>query len=244
MQIKKIFLATILIIFISCSEDNDITTPRNLQEYLDVNSDREIDNVIACAASLSESICYIYYYPVDGATEIRYYETDGTDVDETDFSNYRRSLLDSDDVFDGTLQKFSRSDSNEAWSIVTYLTDGKFHISDPIRLKNTTSETIWEEDVTIEYPSMLTPKFTWSDYGITDNVIYFQVISDADDTFLSGTYTTDNYFQYYDTSNVVLNITEDTPDDLIEDEEYNFTLMGVSEDNWVNLIIEQTFIAE
>lgn len=239
-----IFISSLL--FFSCSEDNDITTPRNLEEYITTNSSRTLDEVIACAATAdgSTSTTYIFYYPIDGATDIRYYETEGTDVDENDFSNYRRESLTSSDVFGGKLEQFTRSDSEEAWCIVTYLTDGKFHKSNPIRLKNASNSTVWEEEVEIDQTESLMPKFTWSDFDTTDNAIYFQVISDEDDEFISGTYTYDQYFQFYDTSNVVLNINTTTPEDLVAEATYNFTLMAVSEDNWVNLVIENSFTAQ
>jgi hypothetical protein len=245
MQIKKLFFIFIVIVFISCSEDNDITTPRNLQEYLDANSSRELDNVIACAANADGnlSLSYIFYYPEEGATDVRYYESENETVDENDFTNYRREILSETEVFGGKLSRFSRSNSEESWCIVTYLTNGKIHKSNPIRLKNATNPTSWETEVTIDDSEALMPKFTWSDFGITDNEIYFQVISDSDDDFISGTYTNDNYFQYYKTDNVVLDINTSTPSSLVLDEQYNFTLMAVSEDNWVNLVIQSTFTA-
>ena len=246
MRIKQLFILLFLGIIFSCSEDNDITTPRNLQEYIDANSNREIDNVIACAANAdgNSSLSYIFYYPIEGATDIRYYEADGLNIDKNDFSNYKKEVLTSTDLFGGKLQRFSRTNSEESWCIVTYLTDGKLHKSNPIRLKNATNLTTWTDEVTIENPSTLEPKFTWSDFGITDNAIYFQVISDADNAFISGTYTYDNYFQFYNTNNVVLNITTETPQNLVLDSSYNFTLMAVSEDNWVNLVIQKSFVAQ
>ena len=243
---RFLLFITFLIFLYSCSEDNDITTPRNLQEYLELNSYREPDNVIACAANADQnlSLSYVFYYPIEGATEVRYYEADSLNVDENNFSNYRRKNLTEVSVFGDKLSRFSRTDSEESWCIITYLTEGKLHKSDPIRLKNATSPTIWEDEVAINQSVTLSPKFTWSDFNITDNDIYFQVIANEDDDFISGTYTIDNYFQFYNTDNVVLNITTTTPVDLILDETYNFTLMAVSEDNWVNLVIQKSFVAE
>ena len=62
--------------------------------------------------------------------------------------------------------------------------------------------------------------------------------------FLSGTYTFDTHFQYYNLDNVVLNITEGTPPNLTKGVQYKFTVMDVSEDNWVNTIFVAPFIAE
>lgn len=248
-MIKKYYLVLIAIVIscISCSEDNDISTPRNLQEYIDTFNTDNLGNVIACAANAdgNSSQTYIFYYPEEGATDIRYYEADSLNIaDENDYSKYKKNSLTIEDVFGGKLARFSRSGADENWSIVTFLLDGQLHISNPIRLKNATVPTSWESEVDINQAQSLQPLFTWSDFGITDNDIYFQVISDEDDIFISGTYTYDNDFQYYDTFNVVLNINTETPADLVLDDTYNFTLMAVSEDNWVNLVIQNAFVAQ
>lgn len=85
------------------------------------------------------------------------------------------------------------------------------------------------------------PLFSWQDGVYTDSVIYFQVVSDVTGDLLSGTYTTAKQFQYYNVDNVVLNITRTTPPILVPDSDYKFTLMAVSEDNWVNLISQLNF---
>ena len=245
MTFKKYLIAVFIpFLLFSCTEDNDVTVPRNLQEYLETTSDNDFGEVIACAASVSSSLTYIFYYPKEGASDIRYYEADSLNVDSQDFANYKRKNLDISNVFGGKLQRFSRSNTEENWCLVTYMLDGKLHKSNVIRLKNATKPTGWTDVVDIAYKSTLEPNFTWSDFGITDNKIYFEVISKSeDDTFLSGTYTSNKFFQYYDTSNVVLDINESvTPKTLVEDTEYLFTMMAVSEDNWVNLVIQETFI--
>ena len=86
------------------------------------------------------------------------------------------------------------------------------------------------------------PIFSWEDGIIKENAIFFEVISEANDELLSGTYTFERHFQYYILDNVVLNITEEEPPILQANTPYNFTLMGVSEDNWVNLFIQRGFI--
>ena len=173
-----------------------------------------------------------------------YYEADSLNIDENDFTNYKRIVLAETAVFAQKLSRFSQLNSEEFWCVVTYLTHGKMHKSNPIRLKNETKPTNWTNEVTIEYPTTLKPKFTWSDFDITDNEFYFQVISDRDDDSISGTYSYDHFFQYYNTTNIVLNINTATPKDLVVDDTYNFTLMAVSADNWVNLRIQKSFVAE
>jgi hypothetical protein len=218
--------------------------PRNLEEYLEVNSEKTIETATAFAASSSssQSLSYIYYYPLSGATSKRYYETDNLSVDETDLSNYRRVDLSDADVYGGKLKRYSRTDDDESWAIITYIIDDVLYKSEPIKIQNQTKPTEWLTEVTIEYPETLKPKFTWSDE--TDSSQYFQLISDSDDVFLSGTFTEEKTFQYYDLSNVISTINLETPADLVLDDEYKFTLMGLSNDNWVNLIIQESFTAE
>jgi hypothetical protein len=238
----------VFIFFLACSEDNDITTPRDLQEYRDANANRTLNNVIACAANADANLAltYIFYYPVDGATEIKYFETKNITADKNDFSNYKREILAETAVFGGKLKRFSRPGADESWCIVTYLTDGNLHISEPIRLKNATNPTSWQNEVAIEYPATLEPKFTWSDFGIIDNDIYFQVLTDEENDFISGIYTRNNFFQYYDTSNTDQNlvINTKTPPELVLGATYNFTLMAISEDNWVNSMIQKSFVVQ
>ena len=244
----KLFLISVFasFFFLSCSEDNDVSVSRNLQEYIESSSTKDLGEVLAFAASASgsTSLSYIFYYPEKGATDIRYYEADSLDVDEKDFSNYKRQILAVENVFGGKLQRFSRSNSDENWCLITYEINGKLHKSNPIRLKNITKSTIWTDKVTIEFPNKLTPRFIWTDQGITGNETYFQVITEEEEeNFLSGTFTHDTFLEYLDTTNVVANINEEeTPESLVEDKEYLFTMMGISEDNWVNLVIQETFI--
>ncbi|TXD54037.1 MULTISPECIES: hypothetical protein [unclassified Polaribacter] len=249
MKLKYIaFVFCVLIFCVSCSVDNDEIIPRDLQEYIAANSDSELNDVIAYAANADANLAltYIFYYPVDGATEIKYFETENATVDENNFANYTRKILAETAIFGGKLKRFSRSGAGESWCIVTYLTGGKLNRSAPIRLKNATNPTNWKNEVAIEYTTPLEPKFTWSDFGITDNDIYFQVLTDEENDFISGIYTRNNFFQYYDISDTDQDLVINTknPPSLILDATYNFTLMALSKDNWVNLMIQKSFVVK
>lgn len=140
---------------------------------------------------------------------------------------------------------FTRFSENEKWLILTYELDGEIKISNPIRSKQNTQPTVYTEVVTIDQSTSQMPDFSWRDDPFGQNAIYFQVITDNQNTLISGTYTFENRFQYYDISNVVLNITRGTPPDLDLGVDYNFTLMDVSEDSWVNfLTLDQNFVVE
>ena len=233
------------LVLFSCSEDNDDNVSENLASYIQGRS-IEMGAVIACAASdENNNDILTFYYPEAEASNVRFYETDNATVNNADFSNYSRVFLNSDPFFNGYLGKFTQTASNEKWIVITFELDGDIKISNPIRTKQISKPTVWDDTVVINQEESGMPKFTWIDNAFGDNAIYFQVISDAENNLLSGTYTFENHFQYYNTSNVVLNITTQTPPDLILNNNYNFTLMDVSEDNWVNLVINnKNFVAQ
>ena len=91
----------------------------------------------------------------------------------------------------------------------------------------------------------LQPTFTWQDESPNDNIIYFQIVSDENGNALSGTYTTERSFQFYELDNVVLNVTPPNTTPTLEvGKTYDFTLMGVSSENWVNVIMDKRFVAQ
>lgn len=239
-NIKYLFLVFIVL---SCdnSEDDSIST---LQFYLN-NKTFETGAVIACAARDKDTGDILtFYYPKEGALNARYYETVNTAVDGSDFSNYRQVVLQNEPVFNGYLRKFIQKSSNEKWMIVTFEMNGEIKVSNPIRSKQNSKPTVWNDKVTIDQSKSGMPKFTWEDNSVGDNAIYFQVVSDDQDNLISGTYTYQNHFQYYNISNVVLNVTTIPPLPLINGNNYNFTLMDVSEDNWVNRVVIKSFKSE
>lgn len=243
MKTKFLYIIT-LVFLIGCSENETTVVPSNLQEYINQNSQLQADEVIACAASDKDnaSTSYIFYYPISGATDIRYFETDALVANDKDFSLYKEKALEIQDVFGGKIQRFvRRENTTETWCIVTYKTNGKLHKSNPIRLKQATKPTEWTDKVTITRTNPTEPIFTWQDGMIDENEIYFSVINDVNNQFISGVYTYEKNFQYYNLSNVVLNINTETPPNLVANTSYNYVMMGVSIDNWVNLVIQKPF---
>ena len=210
--------------------------------------DRTIEKggVIACAGNSEDaSTVMIFEYPVNGSKNTKLYETKTVSIDENDFSNYEKVAVEGTPFFNGYLQQFDRVLDVEKWIIVMHELDGEIKISNPIRTKQQSKMSKWVDEVEIDQNISAMPSFTWRKNQFGDNAIYFQVVSDAQNNLLSGTYTLDNTFQYYNTSNVVLNITVETPPMLSLGTEYNFSLMDVSEDNWVNLfVLNKKFIVE
>lgn len=239
---KHIFIC--LLTIFSCAEDNDDDINKTLAHYIEGKT-IELGGVIACAASDETSGDVLtFYYPEEGATNIYFYQTESVDVDSNDFLNYSRVSLISTPFFNGYLGRFTQVAPKEKWIIITFELEGEIKISNPIRSKQITKPTVWSDDITINQNESGMPKFNWTDNAVGDNAIYFQVLSDDQNNLLSGTYTFDNFFQYYDTENVVLNITTQPPPNLIINSNYNFTLMDVSEDNWVNWVVQKSFKVE
>ncbi len=220
-------------VFLSCSSDK-IGIENTLEQYVK-NEEVILDNVISCAASNEdENLVSVFLYPRNGISNIQYFETENALVDKDNFENYTLVEQELLDVFNGYLKKFDVMITAEKWVIVTFEEEGEINISNPIRLKQISKPTEFlPQNITVDN-TLSMPAFSWRDGLYDDTKIYFQVISDVQNNLLSGTYTYEKMFTYYDLDNVVLNITRNTPPDLVNDDPYRFTLMGVSEDNWVN----------
>ncbi|MBU3028248.1 hypothetical protein [Zobellia galactanivorans] len=238
---RSLVLFAFLGLIVGCSSDlenQDVTLSDALKQDAPV-----LDNVIACAASNeNDHMVSVFFYPRDGASNVRYYETENIKVSKDDFGQYYRIDNPVFDVFNGYLKKFEVVVTEEKWAIVSFEEGGKIHLSNPIRIKHHTKPTEYtEQSIVVDSADTGSPLFHWTDGKYTDSRIYFGVVSDSDDNFISGTYTHEHRFQYYDLENVVVNITKGTPPTLKADNTYSFTLMAVSEDNWVNLFSEIEF---
>ncbi|NND80135.1 MAG: hypothetical protein HKN53_09555 [Maribacter sp.] len=223
----------IIYFFVGCSTDK-MSEEISLSSLLS-SKDIVLDNVISCAASnKNDKLISVYLFPREGATNIQYFETINDKVDKNNYDNYNFYEFPLSDVFNGYLKKFEVPSSNDKWVIVSFEEDGKTHLSNPIHLKQQTKPTEHLQQSVMVDASTDMPFFSWQDGLYDDTKIYFQVVSDTQNNLFSGTYTFDKMFTYYKLDNVVLNITKNTPPVLSGANFYEFTLMGVSEDNWVN----------
>lgn len=231
----------IVLLIIGCSTDG-LQEDVNILENSIASKEVVFDNVIACAASNeNDDNVSVFFYPRPGATNVQYFETENAEVDKDDFENYSIVIKPVQNVFNGYLRKFEVSALEEKWGIVAFDEGGKTHLSNPIRLKQNTKPTEYLPQNLSVIEASTTPLFTWQDGTYDDTRIYFQVIADDRDNLISGTYTFDRSFRFYNLENVVLNITKGTPDPLVIGNSYGITLMAVSEDNWVNMISVKPF---
>lgn len=246
---KWVFAISILFFISACKDDNAALNENILFDYLELNEGLELGDIVACAGGRAEGLLGssmkptdVFFYPIPGATDFRYFEAENV-ADSNDFSKYVAKPLESEPIFNGYLWKFNNTPfSGEKMGVVTYKTLGKIHRCTPIHLKTNLKPTEVNSDLVNIMENGVRPSFSWSSGQIDENVIYFHVISDANDSLISGTYTIEKNFTFYDLSNVVFNITDPSLDPiLLPNNRYKFTLMGVSEDNWVNLFAEKEF---
>lgn len=247
-SLAAVFLTVLILAGCTNDQSSDFDINPTLTNYIALQQDLLINDssIIACSAGSAAAID-IFFYPTVGAKDFRYFEAKGTNIDEGDFSLYVERKFELKDVFNGYLRRFEHTnpEQDEFWCIVTYKNDTSLNICQPIRIKQHTKPTLKSNNVTIDQTASLSPKFTWSDEGITDNAIYFQVVSSAAGDLLSGTYTYDTTWTFYNLTNVVLNVRDvNPPPTLTLGNQYGFTMMGVSQDNWVNQVIEQSFTAQ
>lgn len=247
----KTLLAALVILSIHVNVHGE-TSP-TLQQYIADHPKLQVSGrVIACAAggdavSMGDKAfpISVYFYPVPGATNFHYFESDSPDIDPKDRAQYRELSLETAPVFNGYLRRFKHGPvANQLWCIVSYEADGKLLLSNPIRLKLASKPTQMENELVEIQAKGIEPAFRWQDGAVRENAIYFEVVSDSAQNLISGTYTRDQHWQFYHLDNVVFNIHDIHPAPILKpDAKYMFTLMGVSEDNWVNLMVQQEFTA-
>ncbi|MEM6630786.1 MAG: hypothetical protein AAF694_13990 [Bacteroidota bacterium] len=235
----------------ACSEEEPTFPDNSLAAYIADNSNLGLSNqLIACAAGGQRGFLEdpdfpvsVFFLPIEGAGEFTYFEAP-ISSNPDNFDAYQQIDLSVEPVFNGFLQRFLHpGGAEEKWSRVVYQTADSLHICNAIRIKlsNKPSE-FAPELITIDLTSPTEPIFNWEEGRIQENAIYFQVVSDSVGNLISGTYTFDRAFQFYRLDNVVLNINEVSPEPILTpNQTYFFTLMGVSVDNWVNLIAEVEF---
>lgn len=248
MRIKKVLLVLLVAIIVpSCKKDNPSEVKSDLEEYIASYYNLNRDFLIACAAGnnfsfmgSSEKPISIFYYKKDGISNIQIFET--TSSNFKDYSTYDRVELTNENLFNGRMGRFlSPSISESKWYIVTYISANSLHVSDPIQIKSAIHPT---QDITQNInvaENQINPSFDWQNDNVDGNVIYFSLISDFQETFISGIYTSEKNWTFYDLTNVTLNVTPTESPILLSDTAYIYTHMGVDSENWVRSFGSKTF---
>ncbi len=247
----SIYLLLLTGLLSACSKEESAFGDGTLGKYIaELGLPTQRDSLIACAASGQHGILKdnfnndisIIFYPPTGAMNYRYYELATPAAGTIDLRDFKLKELNHVPLLNGYLRKFVGNIADKL-CLVTFVKDSKLFISDPITIKGTSQPTTFNPSGTnIFNASSLSPSFNWNPTATRIDKIYFQIIADADGDLISGTYTESTNFTFYDLSNVVLNIRDITPPPtLTADQEYQFVMMGVSDDNWVNVLVDTTF---
>lgn len=207
--------------------------------------------IIACAAGMPDGFMgetsypvSMFFYPVNGASNFRYFETTTDNVNQWDYSRYNEVSVSSVPVFNGYLRRFPLTKNKNRWGIVTYKVGDSVRICDPVYIKVKSQATVWAPHRINIQDQGINPKFSWQEYSQYDNAIHFNVVSDTAKNLISGTYTLDTHWTFYDLSNVTLNIRDINPAPMLSlGKRYTFTLMSVSKDNWVTTFGQKEFTA-
>lgn len=246
-------LFSIWFLFSHCKKEERTVVDNNLATYWNNYSQGSTitDSLIACAVGGQKGFMEdaefpisILFYPEGNATDFQYFESTSATIDPADFSQYEKMDLSDSPIFNGYLRQFKRAKIEQnLWGRVTFIKDGNLHVSNAIRLKYDDKPTEYNPSLlAINQSDKQSPIFTWEDGQINENAIYFHALLDEENNLISGTYTFEKRFQFYDLSNVVLNIRAVEPAPVLADNAtYKFVLMGVSVDNWVNLVLDATF---
>ena len=127
--------------------------------------------------------------------------------------------------------------------MVARVIGGKVYLSNPIFIKGEDEPTTaFRGELATEDAASGNPGFSWPE-SPGDNVIYFQLLTDGNNRVVSGTYTVEPEFTYYQTDNVVLNVSPGVPPATLPTTNgpYRMTVMGVGANNWVNFIRDVGF---
>lgn len=242
-------------LFFSCKKDDASDLPNTLQSIIEEQPNlAPFNELVACAAGGQEGFLddenfplSIFFYPELSATDFKYYETENSDDDPSDLNLFLEKNASHEPLFNAFLRRFILpKPEKDVWSRVSFIANDTLWYCKPIRLKYFEKPTQYAPELCqVDWSNSAEPIFNWQDGTADDNFIYFQVISDENNNALSGTYTNDLFFQYYNLDNVVFNVTRPGQVKPLQvDSTYHFTLMGVSSDNWVNLIVDKSFVVQ
>ena len=260
--VRNFFFAIFSLVLLGGCESDPFADPDyfnnpSLEAYIARHADFPVsNNLVACAAggrAFSRWIddpdlpISIFYLPNKASFQFRYFETDSLIDNPDSLAAYKEKDLGDFQVWNGFLRRFKRERiDHDKWCRVSYLLRDSLHLSPPIRLRYANRPTVVQNGVVeIDLEEPTRPHFSWQGDTVKNTDIYFQVVSDHFNDLLTGTYTLEKQFQFYDLNNVVFNINDiwRLPS-LVAGQRYRFTLMAVDEQAWVNLVAAREFVTE
>ena len=120
------------ILFVGCDSTEDVES--NLADFVASSTLPMSDQLIACAGggepddiATPDAPISVYYYPIAGAKDFKYFETTDIGVDPNDLQNYEAVNLEDQPFFNGYLRRFKNIPlAEERWARITYETNEKW----------------------------------------------------------------------------------------------------------------------
>ena len=147
-------------------------------------------------------------------------------------------------MIDSKIKKYNHTFLRDEWIIMTYIIEDKIKVSSPIRVNNLFQRTEYLEDISIDQNESGTANFDWTIQSYDTNAFFFEIMKNNSSDVLSLTFTNESNFQYFNLENVTLNLSETSPPQLELGSDYEFTVLDIGLDNWINSIYQQSFVAE
>ena len=250
----KIFLIAIVVICISCDKDAD-PAASSLEAYIQQNPEwRPHNELVACAAGGQQGFLddptaplSMFFYPKLYSTNFKYYETEGDVTDADDLSLYLEKDVPWEPLFNGFMARYPLpKPETDRWSRVSFVSNDTLWYCKPVRLRiNEDPTNFLPEIIEINFDEDAQPDFSWPLAQDPNTIIYFQIVVDERGDAVSATYTNERKFSFYETSNVVFNVTRPGPVlPLQRNQEYSFVLMAISDINWVETIAQKSFTTQ
>jgi hypothetical protein len=187
----------------------------------------------------------VFYLPPENSTEYKYFESDKYNINVNDLTTFYEKKLESIAEFSGSFIRFLHPSLDfPRWARISCKKNGQILISNAFMINTMSDSTKYCPGLlAFDFDRPTQPLFSWYNDTIPGTSMYLQLLSGADQEIISGTFTTDHYFQFYDLSNVIRNIHDVTPlPVLTKGQICTFTLMGLGPDYWVEMMSDTTFM--
>lgn len=234
-------ICLITVLFVSC----DKIKVQTLEEFMTAQTLSPSDDLVACAAStLVLSMDFppvhtmVYYKTVEGQGDIKVWYSEAF---SQDFSKYQEITV-NDVRIHNNFMGSALMNLQSGSIIVSTSTEDEFIYSKPIEILSDEITTVIHTDVEVDLANGLNPFFTWPESTVDSESIYFHLIVDmVNDDAITGTYSYENTFTFYDLNNVVFNVTEKENPELLSNTNYLMQVMHVSDNNYVTKITRAEF---
>lgn len=247
------FSIALALLFAACKEEDTDEAGYSLRSYIKDNGDPviQMDSILAYATESIPSFMEntgdpisVFYLPPENSTEYIMFESDKYSINVNDLTTFYEIALESRTEYDGAFVRFLHPALEfPRWARISCKKNGQILISNAFLINTMSDSTKYCPGlVEIDFDQLTQPLFSWYNDSIPGTSMYLQIVATADQEMLSGTFTTDQYFQFYVLDNVIRNIHDVSPSPVLtKGQTYSFTVLGMGADYWVEMVSDSTF---